>query len=101
MAEMGFGLSREDVMLTAFKIAHAEALGRNHPFIKGTAGRAWFDGFRFRHPNLSLRSAQSLSHSRAACANAEIIKDFFAKLGAIFAGSNILAKPKNRALYCA
>ena len=57
MADMGFGLSRDDVMHTAFKIA--EASGRKHPFSAGSAGRAWFDGFRGR-------SAQSLSHSRAA-----------------------------------
>ena len=83
MADMGFGLSRDDVMLIAFKIA--ESSGREHPFTKGTAGRAWFDGFRSRHSNLSLRSAQSLSHSHAACANKEIISDYFAKLGAVCA----------------
>ena len=71
MADMGFGLSRDDVMLTAYKIA--EHSGRSHPFAKGTAGRSWFDIFRSRHANLSLRSAQSLSHSRAVCANEEIV----------------------------
>lgn len=29
----------------------------------------WFDGSRAHHPNLTLRSAQSLSHSHAACVN--------------------------------
>ena len=91
MADMGFGLSRDDVMVTAFRIA--EKSGRKHPFAKGTAGRSWFDGFKSRHPNLTLRSAQSLSHSRAACANEEIIRDYFAKLGAMCARLNILAKP--------
>ena len=75
MADMGFGLSRDDVMLTAFRIA--EKSGRKHPFVKGCAGRSWFDGFKSRHPNLTLRSAQSLSHSRAIAANNEIISDFF------------------------
>ena len=91
MADMGFGLSRDDVMLTAYRIA--EKSGRKHPFVKGCAGRSWFDGFRARHPNLTLRSAQSLSHSRAACANMEIMHDYFAKLGAICARLNILSKP--------
>ena len=31
MADMGFGLSRDDVMLTAFRIA--EKSGRTHPFV--------------------------------------------------------------------
>ena len=87
MADMGFGLSWD----VAFKIA--ESSGREHPFTKGTAGRAWFDGFRSRHSNLTLRSAQSLSHSRAACANKEIISDYFAKLGAVCAKLNLLTKP--------
>lgn len=78
-------------MVTAFRIA--EKSGRKHPFAKGTAGCSWFDGFKSRHPNLTLRSAQSLSHSRAACANEEIIRDYFAKLGAICARLNILVKP--------
>ena len=91
MADMGFGLSREDVMLTAFRIA--EISGRKHPFTKGSAGRSWFDGFRSRHQNLTIRSAQSLSHSRAACANENVIRDYFAKLGALCARLNILTKP--------
>ena len=75
MCDMGFGLSRDDVMHTAFKIA--KAMGRKHPFSNGSAGRAWFDSFRARHPNLTIKSAQSLSHSRAACANKDNIIDFF------------------------
>ena len=56
MADMGFGLSRSDVMTVAFKIA--EGSGRKHPFKDGAAGRAWFDGFKLRHPRLTLRSTQ-------------------------------------------
>ena len=91
MADMGFGLSRDDVMLTAFRIA--EKSGRTHPFVKGSAGRSWFDGFKLRHPNLTLRSAQSLSHSRATSANDEIMRDYFAKLASVCARHNILSKP--------
>ena len=91
MADMGFGLSRDDVMFTAFRIA--EKSGRTHPFVKGSAGRSWFDGFKLRHPNLTLRSAQSLSHSRATSANDEIMRDYFAKLASVCARLNILSKP--------
>ena len=91
MADMGFGLARTDVMQIAFKIA--ESSGRSHPFTKDTAGRAWFDGFRSRHPRLTLRSAQSLSHSRAYSASKETVSDYFAKLGAVCAKLNLLTKP--------
>ena len=91
MADMGFGLSRSDVMAVAFKIA--EASGRIHPFTDGAAGRAWFDGFRSRHPKLTLHSTQSLSHARASSANYEVITDYFGKLAAVCAKVNLLAKP--------
>ena len=91
MVDMGFGLAHNDVMLMAFRIA--ENSGRKHPFNKGMAGSAWFDGFNSRHPFLTLRSAQSLSHSCAAAANEEVISDYSSKLGAPCAKSNLLTKP--------
>ena len=91
MVEMGFGLSREDVMRVAFVIA--EKTGKKHPFKDGMAGRGWFDGFRARHPKLTLRTPQPLLYNRALGGNADVIKDFFAKLGAIYARLNILSKP--------
>lgn len=72
MADMGFGLSR-DVMHTAFRIAES---GQKHHFSSESAGRLWFYKFRAQHPSLTTRSAQSLSHSRAACGNEEVIVDF-------------------------
>lgn len=91
MADMGFGLGREDVMRVAYLIA--EKSGRRHPFTNGMAGRNWFDGFRSRHPSLTLRSTQPLSYCRAVSANKETIRDFFGKLGAICARLNLLSKP--------
>ena len=91
MADMGFGLTREDVMRTAFLIV--DKSGREHPFSNGMAGRGWFEGFRARNPQLTLRTPQPLSYCRALSANPEIIQDFFAKLGAICARLNILSKP--------
>ena len=91
MADMGFGLTREDIMRLAFNIV--EKCGRQHPFHDGMAGRGWFDGFRARHPRLTLRIPQPLSFCRAFCANEDVIKDFFAKLGAIYAHLNLLSKP--------
>ena len=91
MVEMGFGLSREDVMRLAFVIA--ETSGKEHPFHNDMAGRGWFDSFRKRHPNLTLRTPQPLSYSRALSANHAVIEDFFAKLGATYARLNLLSKP--------
>ena len=76
---MGFGLNRETVMRMAFTIA--ERSQRKHPFKNGTAGRAWFDGFRRCHPKLTIRTPQPLSYCRALCSNIDTISGFFGKLG--------------------
>ena len=51
MADMGFGLSREDLRMVAFRIV--EKSGRPHTFNNGIAGQAWLDGFFVRHPKLN------------------------------------------------
>ena len=83
----------EDIMRSAFLLA--EKSGLKHPFSKsgGKAGRAWFEGFMSRNPQLSIRQAQSLSVARATSANKETISDLFGKLGALFAKLNIISKP--------
>ena len=75
MAEMGFGLTKEDILRLAFRIV--DKTGRQHPFKDGLAGRAWFEGFKSRHTNLTIRTPQPLSYNRAICANTETISDFF------------------------
>ena len=78
MADMGFGLSKEDVMLSAFLLT--EKSGLKHPFKNGKAGRAWFEGFLSRNPQLFICQVQSLSVARATSANKETITDFLVSL---------------------
>ena len=91
MADMGFGLSRQEVMHLAFQIA--EESGIKHPFQNFTAGRKWFEAFRSRHPNLTLRTPEALSYARTKSINPKTIEDFFTKLGAIYARLNLFCKP--------
>jgi len=74
MANMGFGLSHQEVMHFAFQIA--EQSGVKHPFRNGTAGRKWFKSLQSRHPNLTLRTPEALSYARAKSVNARTIEDF-------------------------
>ena len=91
MADMGYGLTREAVMHMVY--AYVDKCRRDHPFKNETAGRWWFQGFKARHPNLTVRMPQALSHCRARCSNKEVISDFFGKLGAIYCKLNLLSKP--------
>ena len=91
MSEMGYGLTREGVMGLAYSIV--EKSKRPHPFQNGSAGRAWFEGFMRRRPNLTIRSPQSLSYCRAISANKETITDFFGKIGSLYGKLNLVSKP--------
>ena len=74
MADRGFGLKSEDLMRTAYTIM--ERSGRPNPFSNGMAGKGWLEAFKKRHPELSLRTPQALSYSRAASASKPAVDDF-------------------------
>ena len=63
MADMGYGLTIEDVKMVAYRIVVGS--GRSHPFKEGSTGRDWYEGFLRRHPQLSLRKPEALSYTRA------------------------------------
>jgi hypothetical protein len=91
MADMGVGLSREDTMRMAYTMA--EKMGKNHSFKNEAAGRGWYEGFRLRHPNLTIRTPRPLSYCRALCSNKTQLAIFFSKLGGIYGKLNLLTKP--------
>ena len=81
-------MTREGVMGSAYSIAKKSK--RPHPFENGSAGRAWFEGFMRRRPNLTIKSPQSLSYFHAA--NTDKINDFFGKLGSLHGKLNCATK---------
>lgn len=90
MSEMGYGLTQGVVGL-AFSIV--EKKKRSHPFQNQSAGRAWFDGFMWRTPTLTIRCPQPLSYCRAVLANKDTVMDLFGKLGTLYGKLNLVAKP--------
>ena len=75
MADMGYGLTRE--VVTKMVYVYVSKCGRENPFKNETAGRWWFQGFKSRHPNLTVRMPQQLSYARALCSNRDNITDFW------------------------
>ena len=78
MTDMGYGLTREAVMHMVYVIV--EKFQRGHPFTNEKAGRWWFQGFKARHPKLTMRMPQPLSYCRALCSSKETITDFLGTL---------------------
>ena len=88
---MDYRLIKEDVQHLAFSLV--EKIGCKHLFNNGKAGRGWFNGFKSCHLQLTFRTPQSLSCSRAVAANEFVLADFFSKLGAIYGRLNLITKP--------
>uniref|UniRef100_A0A1X7TY21 HTH psq-type domain-containing protein n=1 Tax=Amphimedon queenslandica TaxID=400682 RepID=A0A1X7TY21_AMPQE len=91
MSEMGYGLSRETVMSIAYKVAGK--LKKQHPFTGESAGCSLLDGFRHRHPNITICPPLPLSYNRAVSANIDSVNDFFGKIGGIYGRLNSISKP--------
>ncbi|XP_062618334.1 uncharacterized protein LOC134279942 [Saccostrea cucullata] len=69
MEERGFGLTISDVCKLAYSVIAQS--GRKNPFNqeKKMAGYDWWQGFRDRHPCLSLRKPEGLSAARSTMLN--------------------------------
>ena len=54
------------------------------PFKKGMSGRSWMRWFLHRHPNISLRSLQTLDKKRAKSLNPNTARRFFQNLSDLY-----------------
>ncbi|CAG2227891.1 unnamed protein product [Mytilus edulis] len=90
MEERGFGLTITDVRKLAYEIAVRS--GRKHCFNndKKSAGYDWWQGFRDRHPCLSVRIPEGLS----SMLNPNVISAYFKKLGSFMNKLKIKDKPQ-------
>ena len=65
----------------------------SNQFKDGKAGHWWFQGFKVRHTNLTVRMPQPLSYyARALNSTKELITDFFFKLGPLYGRLNLICK---------
>ena len=71
-AEVGYAKSIQEVRAIVGAIV-AKKLKVDH----ATVSHGWWDRFRQRHPNLTLRTGESLSYVRAASTNRVVIDKYF------------------------
>lgn len=93
LCDIGFGMTREDVMKAAFDFAEKNNIKNNFSKTKRIAGKDWFLGFMERHP-LSLRKPQGLSRPRAEGLNPEDVQDYFQKLRRAVTETGTANKPQ-------
>lgn len=77
MDQRFYGLTIRDIRQVAFQLAVKNDI--NHPFglTTGLAGKKWLYNFLRRHPEISLRSPQSISFARAKGFTKEKVDAFY------------------------
>lgn len=78
--KVGFPVTQLDVRKIAFQVA--ESAGKAHRFGEGAketgmAGKKWMTAFKHRHPEIALRTTETLSYGRGACLNRQRTDEFY------------------------
>ena len=74
-ADMGFGLSRKQLLTKTGKIV--KQLKLKTSFKNGVPGKDWFLNLRKRYPGIAIKKPQKLSVTRAKSMNREVISEYF------------------------
>ena len=85
-AEMGYSYTRADVLELV-----QEILVRKN--IATTISHGWWEGFKKRHPEITLRKPEPVSHVRANCAQPEVLRRYFDELEVILKGNELMESP--------
>ncbi len=74
------GVPQTAIALRRNVFKYVELMNIPHPFKHGLAGKDWYQAFKIRHPEISVRKAQSLNQARAQKLNPIIVRDHFEAL---------------------
>jgi len=92
MQQRFYGLSSIQLQRLAFDLAVKN--GISHPFNaqKGRAGKDWISGFLRRHPNISFRTPEATSLSRATGFNQVQVQRFYSNLRKVLEDEKLSAQ---------
>ncbi|CAH1246663.1 JRKL [Branchiostoma lanceolatum] len=95
MATKGFPLTAGVMKALAKEVdkESSKQRGEEPRFGGKTPGKKWWKSFRLRHPEISLRTPDSLDRARAAMSNKNVVADHFKKLGDIIDQHNLSERP--------
>lgn len=90
-ADKGFGVSKQQVLRKVGQIT--KAMSTTSTFSKGIPGKAWWRGFRSRHPEVAIRKPEKLSTVRARGLNHVQTGNYFLELLEILERLKLTNKP--------
>ncbi|KAF9412963.1 hypothetical protein HW555_008660 [Spodoptera exigua] len=102
MAKAGFSVTVHQLQDSVCKLV--AKLNIETPFKNNRPGRHWYESFKKRHPEISLRTSQNLTESRAAVTN-EALSNWFSEISEFFkeksleSGNKVLAVRGNKTVY--
>lgn len=92
-AERGFPVNKKQLLDTVKN--YVVDAGRQNPFTDDRPGKKWYSLFMKRHSNLSIRTAQNLTSTRASVSESEL-RNWFAKLKGYLQQKNLLTLDPKR-----
>ncbi|CAD6208597.1 GSCOCG00012747001-RA-CDS [Cotesia congregata] len=96
-AAMGAPVTKTELLDCVQK--YVQKLAKKTPFTDNRPSRHWYEGFRKRHPELSIRKPQHLSVSRAAV-SCEELQEWFKNTGAYLESKNLSNISPTRIFNC-
>ena len=88
-ARQGIGISRGQLLRRVGALCKQMKI----PLKNGKAGKDWFDGFRKRHPELTIRKPEKLTTTRARMVNPVILKNYFDDLNTLLGSLSLADQP--------
>jgi hypothetical protein len=90
-AERGFGITKAQLLNRVGSLTKAMKLPT--PFKDGLPGNDFWEGFKKRHPDISLRTPEALALNRSKAMNPVIVGGYFRQLKTLLAENNLTDKP--------
>ena len=91
MAERGFPLTTNMARAFAWAVSLSSQAHFNE---ESRPGKHWWQKFRARHPELSLRTADNLERSQANAMTREVVDDYFACLKTTLEENRLVHTPR-------
>lgn len=96
-AKMGLPVTKDDLIDAVG--TYVSSTNKPNPFIANRPGRHWYEGFKRRHPDLTIRTPQHLSHKRADVTQ-EDLQDWFEEQKNYLSSKNLLDISPTRVFNC-